>query len=172
MRILIIGIFSFIAWSTLSTYVYVCNVKGLCDEPVTAIISEVNNDTIVNETIQEPLKQQAVVPKDLTIYFEFDNSEFSSSRIAEKYFEESNAYLNQNIQASLEITGHTDAIGTNIYNDTLGYRRAQSIQRYFKTKGMIGNKITILSKGESESADNNNTKDGRANNRRAVITIK
>ncbi|WP_372640784.1 OmpA family protein [Ancylomarina sp.] len=172
MRILIIGIFSFIAWSTLSTFVYVCKIKGLCDEQVTMQNSEVNNDSIVNETIVKPLEQQAIVPKDLTICFEFDNSEFSSNSIAEKYFDESNAYLNQNTQARLEIIGHTDAIGTNTYNNALGYRRAQSMQRYFETKGMIGDKITIISKGESEPADNNDTKDGRANNRRALLTIK
>ena len=34
MRILFIGFLAFIAWSALSTYIYVCKIKGLCDEPV------------------------------------------------------------------------------------------------------------------------------------------
>lgn len=172
MRILIIGFLTFFAWSTLSTYTYVCMIKGLCDEPVNMQISEVKNDTIANDTLQKPLAQQAIVPKNLIIYFEFDKSDFSSNAVADKYFNESNLYLNENIQSKISITGHTDAIGTKEYNQALGFRRAQSMQRYFEKKGMSAKKIIITSKGENEPADNNNTDAGRANNRRSVITIK
>jgi outer membrane protein OmpA-like peptidoglycan-associated protein len=37
---------------------------------------------------------------------------------------------------------------------------------------MLAKRIIIESKGEKEPADDNNTMAGRANNRRAVITIK
>jgi hypothetical protein len=33
MKILFIGFLTFIAWSSLSTYIYVCKIQGLCDEP-------------------------------------------------------------------------------------------------------------------------------------------
>lgn len=173
MRILIIGFVAFVAWSTISTYVYVCVIKGLCDEPVSMQISKVNNDTIIAiDTIQEQLVKQAHIPKDLIINFEFDKSDFRSIVYADKYFEESNMYLNQNIQAKLSITGHTDAIGAKEYNQALAYRRAQSVQHYFEKKGMLANKMIITSKGENEPVDDNNTVAGRANNRRTVITIK
>lgn len=172
MRILIIGFITFFAWSTLSTYIYVCKIKGLCDEPVSMQISEVKNDTIANDTIQKPLVQQAVVPKDLIIYFEFDKSDFGSNLAADKYFDESKYYLNQNSDSKISITGHTDAIGTKEYNQALGSRRAKSVQHYFEKKGMDADKIIIVSKGEKEPADDNNTEAGRANNRRTVITIK
>lgn len=173
MRILVIGLITFFAWSTLSTYIYVCKIKGLCDEPVSLQISEANKDSInANDTIQEPLVKQAVLPKDLIIYFDFDKSDFRPNTRAATYFDESSLYLNQNTQAKLSITGHTDAIGTTAYNQALGYRRAQSLQRYFETKGVLANKMIITSKGESEPADNNNTDAGRANNRRTVVTIK
>lgn len=173
MRILIIGFITFLAWSTLSTYIYVCVIKELCDEPVSMQISDVSfKDSVANDTIQKPMVQQAVVPKDLTIYFEFDKSSFSSNASTDKYFDESNVYLNQNTQVKLSITGHTDAIGTKEYNQALGYRRAQSLQAYFETKGMLANKLIITSKGENSPVDDNNTEAGRAKNRRTVITIK
>ncbi|OFX83959.1 MAG: hypothetical protein A2W99_03605 [Bacteroidetes bacterium GWF2_33_16] len=172
MRILIIGFIAFFAWSTLSTYIYVCKIKGLCDEPVNMQISDIKNDTIANDSIQKPLVIQAVIPKDLIIYFEFDKSDFSSNAVADKFFDESNLYLNQNTQAKLSITGHTDAIGTIEYNQALGYRRAQSMKRFFEKKGMLSNKIIMISKGENDPIDDNNTNAGRANNRRTVITIK
>jgi outer membrane protein OmpA-like peptidoglycan-associated protein len=173
MRILVIGFITFLAWSTLSTYIYVCVIKGLCDEPVSMQISEVSNDSFnANDTIQKPLVKQAVMPKDLIIYFDFDKSDFRPNTLAAAYFDESSLYLNQNTQAKLSITGHTDAIGTKEYNQALGYRRAQSLQGYFEKKGVLASKLIITSKGESDPADNNNTDAGRANNRRTVVTIK
>ena len=34
MKILIIGFLAFFGWSALSTHIYVCKIKGLCNEPV------------------------------------------------------------------------------------------------------------------------------------------
>ena len=174
MRILIIGFLVLFGWSALSTYIYVCKIKGLCYEPNTIEIGVVDNkDAIVSDTLTKPIVQkQAIIPKNLIIYFAFDKSEFKSDAETDRYFAESNTYLGQNVQARLNITGHTDAIGSNEYNQALGYRRAQSLQHYFESKGLPANKIIVESRGEKEPADDNNTKDGRANNRRTVVTIK
>jgi outer membrane protein OmpA-like peptidoglycan-associated protein len=174
MKILIIGFLALFGWSALSTHIYVCKIKGLCDEPKTMQIDVVNHkDVIAVDTLSKPLvREQAVIPENLIIHFAFDKSEFNSDAETNKYFDETKAYLDQNSQARLSITGHTDAIGSDEYNQALGYRRAQSTQHYFESKGMPANKIIIESKGEKEPADDNNTKAGRANNRRTVITIK
>jgi OOP family OmpA-OmpF porin len=81
------------------------------------------------------------------------------------------AYMFLNKDATLNITGHTDAVGSEAYNQTLGYSRAQSVQEFFEGKGMPSSKIKIESKGEKEPAEDNNSVSGRAKNRRAVITI-
>jgi len=174
MRILIIGFFAFVAWSVLATYIYVCKIKGLCYEPTTMQIDTVNHkDALAGDTVRKPdIQEQAVIPKDLVIYFAFDKSDFTSDAKTDKYFDESNAYLDQNSQARLNITGHTDAIGSDEYNQALGLRRAQSMQHFFESKGMHSDKINIESKGKKEPADNNNSTAGRANNRRTEITIK
>jgi outer membrane protein OmpA-like peptidoglycan-associated protein len=174
MKILLIGFLAFSSWAALSTYIYVCKIKGLCHEPKTMQVDAANHkDVIVGDTLIKPVVQeQAVIPENLIIYFAFDKYEFNPDAETDKYFNEANAYLNQNTQTRLSITGHTDAIGSDEYNQTLGYRRAQSIQHYFESKGMPVNKIIIESKGEKEPADNNYTTTGRVKNRRTVITIK
>jgi outer membrane protein OmpA-like peptidoglycan-associated protein len=174
MKILIIGFLALFGWSALSTHIYVCKIKGLCNEPVTMQIDTLNQkDVIAIDTLAKPLvPEKEVIPADLVIYFAFDKSVFKSDAKTDKYFDESNAFLNQNSQSGLSITGHTDAIGTDEYNEALGYRRAQSMQHYFESKGLPANKIIIESKGEKEPADNNSTAAGRANNRRTVVTIK
>jgi outer membrane protein OmpA-like peptidoglycan-associated protein len=173
MKILIIGFLVLSGWAALSTHIYVCKIKGLCNEPETIETGAVNPpDVIAGDTLPKTsVREQAVIPGNLIIYFAFDKSEFNPDAKTEKYFDESNAYLNQNSQARLSITGHTDAIGSDEYNQALGYRRAQSMQHYFKSKGIPANKIITESRGEKEPAEGNNTTTGRANNRRTAITI-
>ena len=174
MRILIIGIISFFIWSLFSTYIYVCKVKGICDKPVAIQVDEVKNyDTPITDTIQKSQEvEEVLVPKDIVIYFAFDKSDFKADAQTDNYILEAKAYLDRNSEAKLSITGHTDAIGTNEYNQALGVRRAQSVQHYCESMGIQAKNSIIESKGESEPADDNNTKAGRAKNRRTVITLK
>jgi peptidoglycan-associated lipoprotein len=174
MKILIVGFLVFFGWSALSTHLYVCKIKGLCNETITMQTEMAGNSSvIVGDTLRKSLVQeQTVIPENLVIYFAFDKSEFDSDAVTDKYFDKSNAYLAENSQARLSITGYTDAIGSDEYNQALGYRRAQSLQKYFEGKGIPADKVKIESRGEKDPAENNTTPAGRANNRRTVITIK
>lgn len=170
MRILLIGLIVFASWAWLSTYIYVCKIKELCSNQQTELVEVVNPIDI--NTITPDAEVQAVIPRELVIYFEFDKFNFNSGAVHSKYFDESTVYLNQNSQAKLTITGHTDAIGTNAYNQLLGYRRAQTLQKYFIDKGLAVNRISIESKGEEEPVADNKSDEGRAKNRRSVVTFK
>ena len=174
MKILIIGFFALLGWSALSTHIYVCNIMGLCADPLTMQISPVSQKDIITADTSKKIMvpEKLSIPESLVIHFAFDKSEFHSDALTDKYFDLSSAYLNQNSLSRLTITGFTDAIGTDEYNQALGYRRAQSMQSYFESKGMGANKISIESKGEKDPVDVNNTIAGRANNRRAQINIK
>jgi len=174
MKILIIGFIAFLGWGMLSVHLYVCKIRGLCDEPASVQTELViNNTNIDGDTLNKSVSPaQSMIPGTLSIYFDFDKSEFKPDDMTDRYIVESNAFLNQNARSGLIITGHTDAVGTDEYNQSLGYRRAESILHYFTSKGMPANKIRIESRGEKDPADNNNTEKGRANNRRTVTTIK
>ncbi|HZH86816.1 MAG TPA: OmpA family protein [Brumimicrobium sp.] len=98
------------------------------------------------------------------IYFEHDESE-----IKPEFFE----YLNRMARVldgihdlRVEITGHTDAVGTDQYNIGLSERRAKSIQDYFKKQGIDPGKLEIDFKGKREPIDTNKTKEGKQRNRR------
>ncbi len=174
MRILLIGFIAFFLWSAFSTYIYVCKIKGLCYET-----SYTQNDTLnhkvdgLKDSIIEPIDQkQLMIPDSFITYFAFDKSEFKTDTKSEQYVDETNTYMNQNSQCYVNIIGHTDAIGSINYNQSLGYRRAQRMREYFQGLGVPGTRIQINSMGETEPADKNNTQIGRANNRRTVITFK
>jgi outer membrane protein OmpA-like peptidoglycan-associated protein len=178
MKILFIGFLALSAWIALSTYIYVCKIKGLCHEPAATEIRAITIEAITPEevitadTLSSPsAEENAVIPKDLIIYFAFDKSEFNADAKTDTYIQKSKAFLDQNSQARLSFTGHTDAIGSDAYNQALGNRRAQSVQHYFESKGVPANNTIVESKGEMEPVDDNNTSAGRASNRRTVVTI-
>ena len=173
MKILVIGFLTLGAWITFSTYIYVCKIKGLCQEQVTNEIME-SPPGVVTETdsVPEPLvKEKATIPKDLIVYFEFDKSVFRPDSQLATYILESKAFLDQNLQARLSFTGHACAIGTDEYNQALGLRRAQSVKQYFENQGVRVKNCIVESRGEKEPADDNQTASGRAKNRRTVITL-
>jgi OOP family OmpA-OmpF porin len=174
MKTILIGILALLGWSALSTHIYVCNIKGLCADQLFMQRTPVSqNDPITADTSAKSLiPEKLSIPETVIIHFAFDKSEFHPDTRIEKYLSESKAYLNQNSKAILSITGFTDAIGSDEYNQALGYRRAQSMQSYFEGRGMLAGKILISSRGKNDPLDDNNSSSGRANNRRAQITIK
>ena len=72
----------------------------------------------------------------------------------------------------IEIQGHTDGSGSDDYNLTLGARRAESVMRYLSTQaGLPLHRMNSISYGESKPIADNNTRDGRATNRRVVLVV-
>jgi peptidoglycan-associated lipoprotein len=72
----------------------------------------------------------------------------------------------------VEIEGHTDSTGDKALNERLGLARAESVKRYLYEKHQISlHKINVISYGEEKPVAPNNTRDGRAQNRRVVIKV-
>jgi len=72
----------------------------------------------------------------------------------------------------IEIEGHTDNVGDKLVNEKIGLERAEAVQRYLYEQYMIPlHKMNVISYGEDKPVSPNNTKDGRAQNRRVVIKV-
>jgi len=80
------------------------------------------------------------------------------------------ASLNKYPKSDLMIVGHTDATGTDSYNQKLSERRANSASRYLRSKG-VRRHIEALGAGETEPVAENETDAGRQQNRRVEIAI-
>ena len=72
----------------------------------------------------------------------------------------------------LRIEGHTDSVGPERYNQSLSLRRAESVRAYLVSQGIDENRLTIAGYGESNPIDTNDTKAGRANNRRVEFVVR
>lgn len=67
--------------------------------------------------------------------------------------------------------GHTDADGTDAYNQKLSVRRSEAVKAYLVSKGIEKNRIYTEGKGEKQPIADNRTKEGRAKNRRVEIEV-
>jgi outer membrane protein OmpA-like peptidoglycan-associated protein len=77
--------------------------------------------------------------------------------------------LRNNPQLRVQIVGHTDGVGTDTYNTALGRRRALSAKTYLEKKGIVSNRMEVLSAGKSQPIATNETEEGRATNRRIEL---
>ena len=74
-------------------------------------------------------------------------------------------------ESNLLIVGHTDAIGSESYNQDLSERRAESAANYLISQGVDRNRIGTRGLGEMEPVATNETDAGRATNRRVEVAI-
>ena len=69
------------------------------------------------------------------------------------------------------IVGHTDATGSDAYNQGLSERRAASAANYLVSRGVERERLRATGRGESEPIDSNATAEGRSLNRRVEVVI-
>lgn len=167
MRIIITGIVALAIWCFFSAWAY--NDKLLpvikAPKPVTVIPPK--------PTAADSLaKIYAMMPSKLSVYFEFNDAKFKSDQQTDSKIAEIKGWLDKYPGSVLTVSGHTDLVGTEAYNDGLAMKRAVVVSEYIKNKGIAGEKMIVVSKGESEPAGDYLTADGRAKNRRTEITIK
>lgn len=69
------------------------------------------------------------------------------------------------------VYGHTDASGSDEYNQALSERRANSVKSYLTQKGVSGGRINAQGFGENEPVASNETAAGKQANRRVEVAI-
>ena len=102
----------------------------------------------------------------------FNNANNSLSPEAQQRLSELAQRLKaENRNVYLEIQGHTDSSGSAAANERLGQERAESVRRFLSTQGIPLNRMSTISYGEANPIAPNNTRAGRAQNRRVAIVV-
>jgi outer membrane protein OmpA-like peptidoglycan-associated protein len=168
MRILITGVIAFVIWCFISAWLYNDKLLPVFQKPV-PVLATPENQTHEADSL---MKLKASVPKDLLIYFEFNDAKFKPDPQYDQSIADFNAWLNKYPGSMVSVTGLTDIVGTPEYNLELGLKRANAVSGYLKEKGIAASRIRAESLGKSRAGENYITKEGRAKSRRAEITIK
>lgn len=82
-----------------------------------------------------------------------------------------NALIKEDPLSKIVVEGHTDSQGGASYNQDLSQRRAQSVRDYLVSRGIAGDRVTAQGFGPTRSIAENNSAEGRANNRRVEIVV-
>ena len=122
-----------------------------------------------------PLVKNPAGGDTLALYFEFD--EDSMSPRTRRQLEIVSMILKADPGKKINLSGHTDALGTEDYNRSLSFRRAQSVGEFLIKAGVDPKQITTMAKGASQPRRPNVTEtgeddpEGRRANRRTEIYL-
>ena len=105
------------------------------------------------------------------VNFAFDSSAISeyASVLLDNTAAEIRALQEKYKEVTVQITGHTDSVGTKEYNSGLSTRRANAVRDYLVRKGVNPDSIVTLGFGETQPVASNKTPQGRLLNRRAEV---
>ncbi|EGU39262.1 outer membrane protein OmpA [Vibrio ichthyoenteri ATCC 700023] len=79
--------------------------------------------------------------------------------------------LNEYPQAQVNIVGYTDSSGAAEYNQKLSEKRAHAVANVLAERGVEPSRISVSGEGENNPIASNETKEGRAQNRRVEVTV-
>jgi outer membrane protein OmpA-like peptidoglycan-associated protein len=131
--------------------------------PVDTLLAEVPVVPEIPAEINLPLLEEASVEFIFDTYFLTD----SARMVINRYYN----FIKQHPQDMVEVTGHTDDVGTEGYNDILSRNRAQSVTQYLIQLGVEKEKILLMYRGEGSPLTSNATVEGRARNRRVELKM-
>jgi peptidoglycan-associated lipoprotein len=112
----------------------------------------------------------SMVLSDDSVKFPLDSSRLSpeaETRLAD--FVTKLSSDNRNVY--VEIQGHTDKTGSDATNMRLGEERAEAVRLFMNRKGVPLNRMATISYGDTSPVAPNNTRAGRAQNRRVVLIV-
>ncbi len=87
--------------------------------------------------------------KNIKIYFDYDKANLRSD--VQKILKNAVGTLNRNPDASILVTGNCDTRGSEAYNEKLGRRRAEAVQKFLLDEGVDEKRIKIISRGKLDA---------------------
>ena len=80
-------------------------------------------------------------------------------------------WLQENPDVKVEISGHTDSVGSAAYNQRLSEARAKAVYDYFVSQGVDKFRLAYAGYGKDKPIATNETEEGRVQNRRVELNI-
>lgn len=116
----------------------------------------------------QPIRRNAAIVLN-NVFYKTNQYALEESSLAElgRIF----TFLSQNPSVKVEISGHTDDVGSETYNKTLSQKRAQAVADYLINRGIDASRLTATGYGMERPAVPNDSDENRAKNRRTEMKI-
>lgn len=115
--------------------------------------------------------EQRLRESNITLYFDTNAENILLNADQEQYFDDLKYLLSRNSDVKALVTGHTDDEGSNSSNRRLSRKRAETVSDFMVDRGILIDQIVSKGMGPDEPIANNNTEEGKAQNRRVEITV-
>jgi OOP family OmpA-OmpF porin len=121
----------------------------------------------VQEVVAAP--QDEVIVLSDKVLFDFDSANLTPA--AKDLLAQISKRLTDGAVIAVLVKGHTDSVGSDVYNEKLSKRRADSVAAFLVGQGVAADKVKAEGFGESQPVADNATDAGRAQNRRVEIVV-
>ncbi|WP_416442081.1 OmpA family protein [Leeuwenhoekiella sp. A16] len=154
---------------TLQTEVYTEN-SLLFDELNSSLKDHYNKKPV--EKAEKSVPQRVKSPRGDIIYPRYSNGGLVMDKKLQQYANSIKEKLDTHTDYQLIIVGHTDNVGNDVDNYLIALERARQIKWYLTTRmGLDEDRVSAISKGETEPLFNNDTKAHRSKNNRIEVII-
>ncbi len=148
-----------------------CSGEPPAPAPVVAAIGDSDGDGVLDNVDRCPntpkgatVNAQGCWAYQGEVLFDFDKYDIKPG--AYPILDEALMVYEMNPGIKVEVQGYTDSIGSEEYNLGLSERRAKAVEAYLESKGVDPDAISAKGYGEANPVAPNDTKEGRAKNRR------
>ena len=136
-------------------------------EPIPEVIPVSSDDIAIDDVVEYMKENKPVIMDSLT----FESQSAILSAGGKKYLGTIAKDLIDSDEYILEISGHTDSIGTDTYNQRLSEQRANSAKKALVEAGVKPDNVVVIGEGELKPIADNKTSEGRALNRRIEMKL-
>lgn len=164
-----------VLWIAGSTHWYVCRIRGDCKccpgKEVTVPADTLTGDEKALLASIEEAKNYLTNAGKQIVYFSSSAMQADMNALSAEFIGKLRFYLENTPGAKVYVTGHTDASGNDDVNTRLSQARTDYVTTYLVNSGIKTEQIMAVSKVNTEPAAPDNTKEGRAKNRRTEIYL-
>ncbi|MDX1630107.1 MAG: OmpA family protein, partial [Fulvivirga sp.] len=151
-----------------SKYAFYVNKRGYIFKSLSFSFQEGDSGRL---EIDIPLEKVAVGARTVlkNIFFDFDKHTLKESSKTE--LRKVISFLNNNPEVNIEISGHTDNVGSAVYNQQLSEKRAEAVYQFLVENGINGSRLTFKGYGQTQPVTANDSDEARQRNRRIEFKI-
>jgi OOP family OmpA-OmpF porin len=117
----------------------------------------------------EEMKKELDAKGHVALYINFDFDKADIKPESQPIIEQIVKLLKNNPSVNLTVEGHTDNIGTPVYNKQLSEARAKSVVGALTAQGIEAQRLKAAGYGQDKPIADNSTDGGRAKNRRVEL---